>query len=91
MNKSDLIKYVSDTTMITERDAGVIINVFLKGIQEGLESNEKITIKNFGSFSLQERKERDGVNPKTQEPIKISAKKRIKFKVAKKLYNTINK
>lgn len=91
MNKSDLIKYVSDKTMITERDAGIIINVFLKGIEEGLESKEKITIKNFGSFSLQERKERNAVNPRTQEPIKVSAKTRIKFKSAKKLYNTINK
>jgi len=90
MNKSDLIKYVSDETMITERDAGVIISVFLRGIKEGLESKKKITIKNFGSFSLQDRKERTAVNPRTQEPIKVPAKTVIKFKSAKKLHNIIN-
>jgi len=91
MNKSDLVKYVSDKTMITENDAGIIIDVFLRGIKEGLNEGERITIKNFGSFFLQVRKPRSAVNPRTKEPIEVPAKKVIKFKSAQKIHDMVNK
>lgn len=91
MNKSDLVKYVSDKVMITENDAGIIIDVFLRGIREGLDRNERIILKNFGSFFIQERKARDAMNPKTRESISVPSKKVVKFKTAPKLHERVNK
>lgn len=91
MNKTDLVRYVSDKTMITENDAGVIVDVFLDGVKEALEEGNRVTIKNFGSFYLQERKPRTALHPKTQEVIDVPAKKVIKFNSAPKLHNKINK
>jgi nucleoid DNA-binding protein len=34
----------------------------------------------FGTFSVSERKARNGVNPQTGKPIKIAASKSVKFK-----------
>lgn len=90
MNKSDLIKYVSDKTMITESDAHVIVDVLLNGIKKGLDSGQKVTLKNFGTFFLQERKARSAVDPRNQRPIDVPAKIVVKFKSSKKLYDMVN-
>jgi DNA-binding protein HU-beta len=91
MNKSDLVKYVSDKTLITERDADIIVNVFLRGIKETLEKGDKVTLKNFGSFFIQERKPRTALNPRNREIVNVPAKKVVKFKSATKLYDMVNK
>ena len=90
MNKSDLVKYVSDKTMITESDASIIIDVFMDGVKEGLHMGDKVTVKNFGTFFLQKRKPRTAVDPRNQEPITVPAKTVVKFKSAKKLYDRMN-
>jgi nucleoid DNA-binding protein len=90
MNKSDLVKYVSDKTMITESDAHVIVDVFIRGIKEGLDEGQKVTVKNFGTFFLQTRKARKAVDPRNQEPVNVPAKTVVKFKSAKKLYDMVN-
>jgi len=90
MNKSDLIKYVSDKTMIKEDDAYTIIDVFIRGMKEGLVNDDKVTIKNFGTFFLQERSARKAVDPRNQEPVNVPAKTVVKFKSSKKLFNEVN-
>ena len=90
MNKSDLISYVSDKTMITEQDASVIVDVFIQGIRTGLEQGERVTINNFGSFFLLDRKERKALDPRNQEVIDVPAKIVIKFKPSKKILDMVN-
>ena len=90
MNKTDLIKYVSDKTMITERDAGIIIDVFLDGIKKGLINKERVKLSNFGSFFIQERKARTALNPRTQEIITVPEKNVVKFNSSDKLYEKVN-
>jgi DNA-binding protein HU-beta len=91
MNKSDLISYVSDKTKITEKDSGIIIDVFINGMIKGLNNGDRVKLKGFGSFYLQDRKSRTAFNPRNQETIDVPAKTIIKFKPSKKLFDIINK
>lgn len=91
MNKSDLVKYVSDKTRITERDAGIIVDVFLDGVKKGIENGDRVTIHNFGAFFIQERKARTALDPRNGNRIDVPAKKVVKFQSSKKIYNMINK
>jgi len=91
MNKTDLIKYVSDKTFITERDARIIIDVFVDGMKKGLNNGERIKLQDFGSFFLQERKARTALNPRNQEKLDVPAKTVVKFKSSKKLFDMVNK
>jgi DNA-binding protein HU-beta len=91
MNKSELVKYVSDKTKVTENDLSIIFDVFLKGIKNALERSERVTITNFGTFFLQDRLARTALNPKNQEKINVPAKTVIKFKSSKKLFDMINR
>lgn len=48
-----------------------------------LQITSHIEIRGFGSFTVVERKARQGRNPKTGEPVAIPARKEIKFKPGK--------
>jgi len=55
-----------------------------------LKNNGKIGLVGFGTFSLINRKAREGRNPKTGDKIKIAARKVIKFKPGKALVQKVN-
>jgi nucleoid DNA-binding protein len=91
MTKVDLIKYVSNKTMITEKDARIIIDVFMDGIKKGLENGNRVMIKDFGAFFLKKRVARTSVNPRNQEIVDVPAKTVIKFKSSRKMLDMVNK
>ena len=57
--------------------------------EQGNGCGEKITISGFGTFEIRERAERQGINPRTREPITIAASKSIVFKPGKALKDTL--
>jgi DNA-binding protein HU-beta len=85
MNKQDLVKYVSDKIMITEKDSGIIYDVMFEGIREALVEGDTVKVRELGTFYIHDRKPRKAIHPKTHKPIGIPAKKVIKFKPSKKL------
>lgn len=60
----------------------VVTKCFIASIDEiesALSEGESIFIRRFGSFKVTQHKERNGVNPRTLEPIVIPAIEHIKF------------
>lgn len=49
-------------------------------VAETMKKGDKVSLIGFGTFSVAERKARNGINPKTKKPIKIKASKSVKFK-----------
>ena len=52
----------------------------MESIGEELKNDGKVVLVGFGTFSVNERSARKGINPRTKEPIDIPAKKVVKFK-----------
>lgn len=80
MNKSELIAAMAEKSGLSKVDAQKALNAFTETIAEQLQAGEKIAIPSFGTFSVQERAARTGINPATKETIQIAAKKIAKFK-----------
>lgn len=89
MNKEKLIAKVFETTDLSKRDATTAVNSVFDLITETIESGEKVKIIGFGSFEARERKERNGRNPQTGDPIHIEASRTPVFKAAKTLKERI--
>ena len=89
LTKKDLVESVKDAQITTIEDATVAVNTILEDIVNALSKGEKVSIVDFGTFQITERKERKGINPITKEVINIPASKVIKFKPAKKLKEQI--
>lgn len=74
MSRDDLIKKIAKDAEISQKTAGIAINSMLEGITEALKKDEKMSLVGFGSFTVAHRKARNGINPKTGKPLKISAR-----------------
>jgi DNA-binding protein HU-beta len=90
MNKKELVKAISEKLEITQKAAGEQLEVMLEVITEELVNGGEVKISGFGTFSVAERGERQGINPATQQPITIPAKKSAKFKGGKELTDALN-
>ncbi|MHC5771968.1 MAG: HU family DNA-binding protein, partial [Nostoc sp.] len=73
MNKGELVDAVAAKANITKKQADEVISAFLSVITEAVANGEKVTLIGFGSFERRERSEREGRNPKTNEPMTIPA------------------
>ena len=67
-----------------------IVNDIVDIIIEGLQSDKKVKIHNFGTFKMNNKKSRIGRNPKTKEEYDISSRNVITFKPSKILLKYIN-
>ena len=59
-------------------------------ILKNLIKNKQINVKNFGSFKINNKKERVGRNPKNREIHLIKERKSLSFKISKNFNNKIN-
>ena len=91
MTKSGLIEEVAKRTPhISKKDTEVVVNTIFYAMIESLRGGDRIEIRGFGSFQVKIREARDGRNPKTGEPVHISAKRTPFFKVGKELKEMVD-
>ncbi|AVH64035.1 HU family DNA-binding protein [Nostoc sp. 'Peltigera membranacea cyanobiont' N6] len=83
MNKGELVDAVAAKTNITKKQADEVISAFLSVVIEAVANGDKVTLVGFGSFERRERSEREGRNPKTNEPMTIPATKVPAFSAGK--------
>tara|TARA_B100000242_G_C42869638_1_gene403582 strand:- start:10 stop:315 length:306 start_codon:yes stop_codon:yes gene_type:complete len=67
-----------------------MINDIIDIIINGLQSDKKVKIHNFGTFILNRKNSRIGRNPKTKKEYNISSRNVITFKASKVLLKYIN-
>lgn len=89
MNKTEFIAAVSEKSGLSKVDAKKAVEAFVETVSQELKSGGKVALLGFGSFSVAEKAARNGVNPKTKQPIEIAARKAIKFKAGTELNDKI--
>ena len=91
MTKSGLIEEVAKRTPhVSKKDTEVVVNTIFDAMIQALRGGERIEIRGFGSFQVKVREAREGRNPKTGEPVHISAKRTPFFKVGKELKEMVD-
>lgn len=85
MNKSELVSAVAQKSGLSKVDSKKALDAVLDSISEELRNDGKVVLVGFGTFSVNERSARKGINPRTKEPIDIPAKKVVKFKAGTQL------
>jgi len=89
LNKFELIAAVAIKGEMSKKDSEKVVTAVFEVIEETLAQGEKVSLVNFGTFEVKDRAERQGRNPKTQEPITIPATKAPAFKAGKGLKDKI--
>lgn len=90
MNKADLVSMIAAKSNLTKKDSESALNAFMETVEGALKKGEKIQLVGFGTFEVRTRNERNGINPRTKETIKIPASKAPVFKAGKALKDSCN-
>jgi len=85
MTKAEVVAKVASEAGITKSMAEKAVDGFVSAVSDALATGDKITLVGFGTFSVGERSQREGRNPRTGEKITIPASKVVKFKAGKTL------
>ncbi len=89
ITKKELVDLIAEKTETSKKDTAAIIDATLDAIKNALVEGDTIDLPRFGKFSVVERSERTGINPKTKEKLIIPATKAVKFKVSKTFANDV--
>ena len=90
MNKTELIEKIAEKSGLTKVDSKKALDAALDAIKEALAADDKVALIGFGTFSVNERPAREGINPRSKEKITIAAKKVAKFKAGADLADAVN-
>ena len=89
MTKTDLVNAIA-AQGLSKADSKKALDAVLDAISGALKEGDKVAILGFGTFSINERPAREGINPATKEKITIAAKKVVKFKAGAELAAGVN-
>ena len=73
-----------------KKDLAKVMEITLSKIQNALEKNERVELRDIFSIETRIQKARVSRNPKTQEKVEVGAKRSIHFKMSKKWFNKLN-
>lgn len=86
-----MIQALASQANLTQVQAKAALEGLLDVWVAALVKGDTVQLAGFGNFKPKTRAARKGINPKTKEPITISAKKAVGFSAAKTLKETLNK
>jgi DNA-binding protein HU-beta len=89
MNKTELIQKMADEANGSKSEAQRFFDAFTEVVTSELKKGEEVQITGFGKFYVQERAAREGINPQTQEKMRIPASKVPKFTAGNSLKDSI--
>jgi DNA-binding protein HU-beta len=84
-----LAERLSEAHELPKRQANEMLTQMVEMIATSLKKGEKIRLTGLGILQVRRRAARTGRNPQTGEPIKIKASKKIAFRPAKELKETV--
>ena len=89
MTKRELIEVVAKKANLTNKASRDAVQAIINSVRDALKRGEKVVITGFGTFSVRQRVQRVGRNPKTGEKITIAARKAPRFTPGKTLKKVV--
>ena len=75
MNKTELINAIAENAGLNKADAKKALDATISAISEALKKGDKIALVGFGTFSVNERPARTGINPRTKSKSPLQPRK----------------
>ena len=91
MNKADLIDRIAGGCQMSKAQASSAIDTAVDSITTALKKGDRVALIGFGTFSVSQRKARNGRNPQTGATIKIAARRVAKFTAGAELKKAVNR
>jgi DNA-binding protein HU-beta len=83
--KAEVVDRIADLTGIPKTRVALCYDMVFELIGDALAEGDKVTVPNFGTFQVTERKARTGRTPQTGAVIHIGPSKGVSFKISRNL------
>jgi integration host factor subunit alpha len=91
MTKADIVQAVyARLGGFSKKESADLVDLAFEMMKETLGRGEKIKISGFGNFVLRDKRQRQGRNPQTGEPIVITQRRVLNFKASQILKHALN-
>lgn len=91
MTKADIVNAVyTRLGGFSKKESADLVDDVFETMKETLARGEKIKISGFGNFVLRDKRQRQGRNPQTGEPIVITERRVLNFKASQLLKQALN-
>lgn len=91
LTRADLAEAVYSEVGLSRQESSDLVESVLDEISNALTEGDNVKISSFGSFSIREKGERIGRNPKTGVEVPILPRKVLVFKASHVLKSRVNK
>lgn len=91
ITRADLAEAVYEEVGLSRNDSSNLVESVLDEISNALISGENVKISSFGSFTIREKGERIGRNPKTGIEVPILPRKVLVFRASHVLKDRVNR
>jgi len=89
MTKTQLIGKLAEDSGISRKQAEAVINSLVDTVRKAVKKGDTVKIPDLGGWRLRSMKALMGRNPQTGEAIKIPARKKVGFTVAKSFKQSV--
>lgn len=89
LSKADMADALTETLGLNMQDSKLLVEHFFEEMRQALETGQHVKLSGFGNFTLRDKPERPGRNPKTGEEIPVLARRVVTFKPGLKLKTMI--
>lgn len=80
MNKAQFVEAIALDAHLTKVEARKAVDAMIRITVQSLREGERLTLTGLGTFSVQQKAERVGRNPRTGAAVKIPPRKVIRFR-----------
>ena len=90
ITRADVAETIYEEIGLSRKDSNDILDVILDEITQELVKGNDVKLSSFGTFSLRDKKQRTGRNPKTGVDAVITPRRVISFKPSQLMRKQIN-
>ena len=91
LTRAQLSEAVYQEVGLSRNESSDLVESIINEISETLILGEPVKVSSFGTFSVRQKKERQGRNPKTGEEVPIKPRRVLVFRASQILKERINK
>lgn len=90
MGKTEIVAAVAEKLQLKKSDVEKVFDGVFFEISSALKSGNDVRVAGMGTFTVSQRKQRQGRNPRTGEEITIPASKNVTLRASKDLKESLN-
>ncbi len=91
LTRADLTDAIHRSLGLSRNESSAFVERILEEVCVSLERGETVKISSFGTFTVRQKRERMGRNPKTGEEVPITPRRVVTFRASHVLKDQINK